>query len=216
MDQKLIKLRKSLDAVNTRSGFELTPPSATASAQRAAIDALQSAFANVGALEQVSPGAAALEEVQNLADETTSAITALQQQLDVVAAASRGVEGAAAETAARLELRVDAARRDFSEKISEIAAALTGLEERFGARDTLNPCGCYDPKRTYNRLDLVELKGSSWICMADGTQEKPSKHSKRWMLSAGKGASAFGGGGTVINQGFNILAEDADSITVEI
>jgi len=218
MDHKITELQKRLAALNKRSDFALVAPSAMASAQHGAIDALQSAFANVSALETVNPGTAALEEIQSLAADTDTAIATLHSKLDGIAATSKGIAESAATTDAALETKITFARREFNEKITEIAEALQGLEGRFAQSDRLNPCGCYDPKRTYNRLDLVELKGSSYISLEDDNREKPGKNSKKWMLSAGKGASiAFGGGGgTVINQGFNVIAEDEDSITIEI
>lgn len=47
--------------------------------------------------------------------------------------------------------------------------------------------GAYDPLETYNRLDIVEYEGSSYLVMADGTSGITPEGGSAYMLPARRG-----------------------------
>lgn len=55
-------------------------------------------------------------------------------------------------------------------------------------RVSLVPRGAYDQKETYNRLDIVEYDGSSYLVLTDGTTGAIPANTPPYMLIAGKGS----------------------------
>jgi multidrug efflux pump subunit AcrA (membrane-fusion protein) len=216
--EKIGELQARLAVVTEREGLAAASLEATAAAQQASLTALQAAMAGVVALDEANPGVAAKREIRALSALVSDSVTALSGRLAAVDSATKELARADSDTLTALNAGLAQARQDFAANVSQLTTALDALRQEFAARDRLNPCGCYVPGKSYNRMDLVELNGSSYISTEDNNTEKPSKRSKRWMLSAGRGGSmAIGGASpsTNVGGGLTIVAEDDDSITIE-
>jgi hypothetical protein len=212
--EKLGELQSRLSVLTEREGLAMASIEAVEASQKSSLVALEAALAGVVALDQQNPGVAALREIRNLSASTSGSIATLESKIAAVADVAKQLGASDGEIAKAAAAEVAAARTELAGNISQLSTALEALRQEFAARDRLNPCGCYEPGKKYNRLDLVELNGSSYISTEDNNTDKPSKKSRKWMLSAGRGGTMAIGGAPV--GGVGVGVEDGDKGEIEV
>jgi hypothetical protein len=77
------------------------------------------------------------------------------------------------------------------------AGEIDKLRKEFETPKSFNPKGKWHPDETYERLDLVSYNGDSYVAN-ERTNQKPSRTSAFWTLSAARGGGASGGGITAL------------------
>jgi hypothetical protein len=199
-------LAQRMEAAEEAHSLLMAPLEAAAATQKSVLTGIQALVTSIHALE-APIGEASLAAVLGRIDAVSAENRALSQEIGRCDERT----GAQVHEFQRKEVEV---RSQFDTQLAQIRSE---IESRFAAQTSINPCGCYDPNKAYRRGDLVELNGSSYISTENGNKEKPSKKSKRWMLSAARGGSIVLGANNTdtTSGGLTIIAEDADSVTVE-
>lgn len=110
-------------------------------------------------------------------------------------------------TAARADLeRGSSDRHAFAQRSADLQSEFKALFEQmthaveakhFEASRTIEPAGEWESGKSYGRLAIVTVNGSSFISLADGNTEKPKRSSPKWQLLAARGGGGGSGGSSL-------------------
>lgn len=212
--EKLGELNERLAKAEADLATQTAPLDATKAAQDATLAALSAALSGIKALNFHVLGndlGAVSKRVEVVAEQADTAIKAMSAQIAESQSAILSAKGTFAQQIAQTDAqRMELARkRDgdaqaFTAKFGELQLELNRVREslagelqaaikQFATPAGLNPRGPWDALKSYKRLDVVSLNGSSYLA-ANDTTEKPDKKSKSWQVLARRGSQ---GGGAV-------------------
>lgn len=157
---------------------------------------VQSTSTTLGVLQRVVTGEEAIKlrsDHEALKREVGRFETALAEIDRRAEAGDEEVKREAQELRARLESfkewadKCELALQEQSKQLAALPAVIKGADGR-----GFNPRGKYEAGAVYQRLDIAEIGGSSYISAEDGNTEKPSPRSPRWKLLAKRGGGGAG------------------------
>lgn len=214
--EKLGELSDRFDKIQSAHDAQSAPLGAAKGAQEAALSALSAALEGIKALNfhvlDNNLGAVS----KRLESETTQSRAETKELAENIAAVKLSLEEATKAVETKLS-KYEQGRTELSKKHddaaqqlaakaerTELDAAITNLTEKiesarkqFATPAGLNPAGVWDSSKTYARLDVVTLNGTSWVSQVDGNNDKPAKGSSKWQVLASRGAAAGGGGSSI-------------------
>lgn len=217
--EKIGELTDRLARIEAEHQTQTAPLDAAKGAQDSALRALEAALSGIKALNfhvlenNLGGVSSRLSEVEKQAD---TAIKALEEKL---VAAANAIAVVAQETSKRFEStetqRTELAQKreadvqTFEQRFQSVSGDLAQIKnlllerieaarKEFAEPKGFNPRGKFDSRASYNRLDFVELNGSSFVSLEDANTEPPGKNSKKWQTLARRGASPANGGGSTL------------------
>lgn len=231
--EKLGEVTDRLAKIEAEHTAQTAPLDAAKSAQDGVLVALNAALSGLKALNfhvldnNLGAVSTRLSEVAKQADAAILAaeekIAATKQALDALAADTskklQAVDGARTELAQKRDADakefgavVSGIQQSFADLKAEFAQRIDAARKEFAEPKGFNPSGQWNSQRTYARLDVVTLNGSSFVSTEDGNREKPGKSSTKWQELARRG-TANGAASPSLDE-LSTLATLTDAATV--